>query len=161
MSDLWFQDLRNPRKPSAIIRGGDLQTETLYFGYKASRQLIVYNKNQEQGRPRTATPWLRIEYRYNKGDYRLCDLFEHLRNPFDGFVVRRYAPQAATLRNARQLFEACCLCGIERVIASAPEPERVQLRASINSFPYWETWTRRHSIWNQLRHRIAELLPVV
>lgn len=165
--ELWIHDTRLPRKVSALIRGGDLQAETIYFGYNTKRrsnkrQLIVYDKNAEQGHPRNHIPWLRFEYRYAKGDYLLCHLFEHLRNPYHSFEVRRYAPlpNLMTSLQSRLLFDACILRGERSVIESAPESERDQLREAIHSFPYWSVWTRRNSIWNTLQHRIAELLPL-
>jgi hypothetical protein len=163
LHDLWITDTRLPAKASAIIRGPDLQAETLYFGYKSYRQLIVYDKNAERGRPRNTIPWIRFEYRYGKGDYPLCDLLTGLKpkNPFHSFEVRRFArlPQPNSLLQSRLLFDACRLRGRESVIASVPESEREQLRQAISSFPPWKIWARRNTIWNTLRQRIAELLP--
>lgn len=161
LDDLWIQDLRNPGKTSAVIRGGDLQCETLYFGYGTTRQLIVYDKNTERGRPRSNTAWLRFEYRYAKGDYQLYDLYSHLSNPFSSFIVRRFAPLAlpATNLHSRLLFDTCRLSGASKVLDYAAPEEREALRAMIESFPYWRTWSRRTTLWSQLRSRISELIP--
>lgn len=154
--DLWVRDVRDRPRKSAIVRGRDLQAETLYFGFKTSRQLIVYDKGAEQGRPRDAIPWTRIEYRYAKGDYRLGELYTRLRgSPFDGFVIRRYVQLPAPIEPAisRAIFDALRLRGDRR----GGEIDQDLSRYS-DAFPYWRTWTRRNSIWIQLQGRIDELL---
>ena len=161
MHDLWISDLRQPGKKSCIIRDHALKAETLYFGYKASRQLIIYDKNAELGRPLSAPSRLRFEYRYSKGDYTLGELYTHLTNPLHNFQIRRFAalPPPISPLYSRLLFDACRLRGKASVIASASEGERAQLLLDIDSFPHWYTWLRVTSIWPQLWQRINELLP--
>lgn len=154
--DLWVIDIRDRPRKSAIIRGRDLDTETLYFGYKTTRQLIVYDKAAEQDLPRGGTPWTRIEYRYSKGDYRLGELHARLRdNPFNGFLIRTYAPLRAPICPvmSRAIFDALRIRGSGRDRQPGDDLTRHSER-----FHYWPTWTRRNRIWSQLPERINQLL---
>lgn len=158
--DLWVQDLRNPTRTSAIIRGSDLRAETLYFGYgNATRQLIVYDKGAEQGRPRNTTPCTRIEYRYTKDRYSLHELHAELRNPLNGFRIKRYAPLGAPITPdvSRAIFDALRLRGAGDT--GSDQGSSHDLIQYADRFDDWYTWTRRTTIWAGLGSYIRDLLP--
>lgn len=85
-----------------------------------------------------------------------------MKNPYDNFVIRRYAPLAPLMSDAqsRLLFDACRLRGKAGVLNSLPEGERDAVETAIKRFPYATIWRRNLAIWAQLRDRISELLPI-
>ena len=154
LRDLWVRDRRGGNRKSAIVRGHNQQVETIYLGYgKNVRQLIVYDKGVQRGRPRGSTSWLRFEYRYNKGDYTLGDLYSHLGNPFDGFSVHKYRPLDAphTPEQSRSIFDALRLRG-------RGDQSDCDLSRYVEEFRPWYIWLRVGTIWTQLRRRIDELI---
>lgn len=154
ITDLYFVDHRAGPPARAIIQSAGRSGETLYLGYNATRQLIVYDKNAEQGRTEARTPWTRVEYRYTKGDYRLGELHDHLRNPYSQFTVRRYrALPGSSTELSRAIFDALRLRG-----TAAEVRPGTSLARYAEQLPYWPTWTRNRLIWAQLRTRIDELL---
>lgn len=164
LNEYWIEDKR-VHMNRALIFGEDQELQTIYLGYKASRQFCIYDKRAEiksrSGTTTAATQWVRFEYRCNRADYRLGELCQRMKNPYDGYVVRRYAPlsQIMTDAQARLLFDACRLRGKQGVLNSIPLHERDEIESAIKAFPYAAVWKRRRSIWAQLRDRIAELLP--
>lgn len=148
---------------SAIIRGKTSEVETLIFSYRGTHQLVVYDKRREReesGRGgETSIPWVRFEYRYNKGDYCLDGIWRQLRNPFNRFTVRRFeAPNGTDRFRARLLFDACRLSGIDHLLRNHDEPAGESGEAMLNRFPVASFWTRRTSIWMQLKERVETLL---
>jgi len=113
----------------------------------------VYDKGVQRGRPRGSTSWLRFEYRYNKGDYTLGDLYSHLGNPFDGFSVHKYRPLDAphTPEQSRSIFDALRLRG-------RGDQSDCDLSRYVEEFRPWYIWLRVGTIWTQLRRRIDELI---
>ena len=164
LDDFWISDSR-ARMKCALIRGKCSRIETIYLGYRATRQLYVYDKPQQirdnGGHTRNAIPWVRFEYRCRKADYPLIDLYRRMKNPYDNFVVRRYAPLPDLMPDfqARLLFDACRLRGKQGLLNSISEEEREGVETAIRAFPYSTIFQRRSAIWAQLRDRIDELLP--
>lgn len=164
IENFWVEDSRDKMK-SALIRGKSRRIETIYLGYKSRREFYVYDKKAEkEGRGRDVsinTPWVRFEYRYVKGDYPLGDLYERMGNPYDKFVIKRYAPIPYLMENhhSRWLFDACRLRGSGQVLDAMPENLRGDTEAAMRAFPYANCWLRRRAVWSQLRERIEELLP--
>jgi Replication initiation factor len=161
----WIEDKRADMD-TAFIFGDGQQLETIYLGYKASRQLCIYDKAAEiesrNGTVSASVPWVRFEYRCNRADYPLGELYRRMKNPYHNFVVRRYAPLPHLMPNlqAKLLFDACILRGKQGVLNSIPEEEREATEGAIKAFPYATIWKRRSAIWVQLRDRVEELLPV-
>jgi hypothetical protein len=166
LDNFWIDDLRAGMK-CALIRGKSSRIETIYLGYGASRQLYAYDKAQQMrevgGLTRISVPWVRFEYRCRKADYPLIDLYRRMKNPYNNFLVRRYAPLRHLMPDyqSRALFDACMLRGKMGVLNSVAEEDRGAVETAIKAFPYATIWTRRSAIWVQLRDRIDELLPVV
>lgn len=164
IEDFWVEDYRD-RMKSALIRGKSHRLETIYLGYKSNRQLYVYDKKEERkGRGRDVrTSWVRFEYRYGKGDYHLGDLYNSMGNPYDKFVIKRYAPIPHLMENhlSRWLFDACRLRGRRQVLDAMPENLRADTEAAMRAFPLANCWRRRQNIWSKLRDRVEELLPHV
>lgn len=169
LRDLWVIDGRAGFK-SALIRGKTLNIETIYCGYstnqtKCYRQLCIYDKFKERQRAgrqsSSSTHWVRFEYRYSKGDYKLAELYATLTNPYVHFSIRRYAPipDHMDAAQSRLLFDACRLHGKANVLALTPEADREHIRQAIEAFPRAPFFDRRPAIWLQLRERIHELLP--
>ena len=71
IENFWAEDSRDIMK-IALIRGKLRRIETIYLGYNSGRQLYVYDKKAEIiecGHDASInTPWMRLEYRYVKGD---------------------------------------------------------------------------------------------
>lgn len=166
--DLWVQDRRTRKTESAIIRGRDLQTETIILGYDTTRQLIVYDKMQEQAKKRRqplrrhAASLTRIEYRYEKGKYRLDEQYCRMRRPLHNFWIRRYAPIAGlSPALSRAVFDALRLRGgTANPRALRPQPNE-DLTQYESAFLRWDTWDLLPLIWSQARDRIDELLPPI
>lgn len=151
---------------SAIVRGTTCRVETLMFSYGGDHELVVYDKGQQQrdkgrGGSETSVPWVRFEFRYDKGShYRLGGIWARLRNPFNQFMVRRFEADTPGLDNlsAQLLFDACRLEGIENVLRRCDSVTRERYEVIYNSFPVAQFWTRRTSIWMQLKERVETLL---
>lgn len=166
IENFWVEDSRE-RMKSALIRGKFQRIETIYLGYKSGRQLYVYDKKaetKERGRDVSiSTPWVRFEYRYVKGDYPLGDLYGRMGNPYDKFVIKRYAPIPHLMEDhhSRWLFDACRLRGGAQVLGAMPEHLRSDAETAMRAFPLASCWLRRRAIWFQLRDRIEELLSYI
>lgn len=165
IDEYWIEDKRTS-KESAFIFGDSQQLETIYLGYKTDRQFYIYDKIAEiESRDESVSssvPWVRFEYRCVNADYPLGDMYRRMKNPYDNFVIRRYAPlpdQMSELQS-RLLFDACRLRGKNGLLNHIPEEEWEAVESAIKAFPYATIWKRRKAIWVQLRDRIDELLPV-
>lgn len=164
LNEYWIEDKR-VHMNRALIFGEDQELQTVYLGYKASRQFCIYDKAAEiRSRSRTdisPIPSVRFEYRCNRADYPLGDLYQRMKNPYDSYVVRRYAPMANIMTDyqSRLLFDACRLRGKQDVLNSMLHHERGEIETAIKAFPYAAVWKRRRAIWAQLRTRIDELIP--
>lgn len=165
LSDLWVSDSK-PRK-SAIIRGDDGKTETVYLPFGATRQLCVYDKRQQlidTGARVSSTPYppaiVRFEHRNDKADYSLGELASRANtNPFERYSVRQYRliPELGDSAS-RLLFDALRLQGASQLLAKLDGAEREVYRRAIGEFPIPEFWRRRISIWGQFRACINDLL---
>lgn len=166
IENYWIEDRRVGMK-SALIRGKSQNLETVYLGYKSRREFYAYDKKAEmegRGRPVSSKiSWVRFEYRYLSGDYPLGDLYRRLKNPYDNFVIRRYAPISHLKEDhlSRWLFDACRLRGVKHVLDAIPDGLRDEAGKAIKAFPLAEFWLRRRAVWHQLNARIDELLPPV
>ena len=166
IEDFWVEDNRVGMK-SALIRGKSKNLETIYLGYKSRREFYAYDKKAEiEGRGEAVSskiPWVRFEYRYVSGDYPLGDICRKLKNPYDNFLIRRYAPISHLMEDhiSRWLFDACRLRGQKQVLGAMPDGLREEASAAIKAFPHAAFWRRRRAVWHQLNARIDELLPSV
>ena len=164
IENYWIEDRRVGMK-SALIRGKSQNLETVYLGYKSRREFYAYDKKAEmegRGRPVSSKiSWVRFEYRYLSGDYPLGDLYRRLKNPYDNFLIRRYAPISHLMEDhlSRWLFDACRLRGIKHVLDAIPDGLRDEAGEAIKAFPYSEFWRRRRAVWHQLDALVGELLP--
>lgn len=164
LCDLWIEDTKD--RKSNMIRGEDLNIQTLYFGYQASRSLIVYDKREEReaaGRPSSTTAaWVRFEYRYSKSNYHLDEIARRLRNPFKHFVVRQYReiPDLMSNMHSRLLFDACRLHGSAHVLDKSAAEDRANIQAAIDAFPLRINLREPvNAIWDQLGAVIDDLVP--
>jgi hypothetical protein len=165
LSDLWVSDSQS--KKSAVIRGEDIRTETVYLPFRATRQLCVYDKRQQLldtdehvSTAQNSPAIVRFEYRYDKADYILNEFVNRVRgNPFERFTVRQYRliPELGD-SVSRLLFDALRLQGEEQVLARIGAAEKEVYRRAIDGFPVPEFWRRRTSIWGQLNARINDLI---
>ena len=166
IEDFWVEDNRVGMK-SALIFGKSKNLETIYSGYKSRREFYAYDKKAEiEGRGGAVSskiPWVRFEYRYVSGDYPLGDICRRLKNPYDNFLIRRYASISHLMEDhlSRWLFDACRLRGLKHVLDAMPDGLRDEVSAAIKAFPCAEFWLRRRAVWHQLNARIDELLPPV
>lgn len=164
IENYWIEDRRVGMK-SALIRGKSQNLETVYLGYKSRREFYAYDKKAEmegRGRPVSSKiSWVRFEYRYLSGDYPLGDLYRRLKNPYDNFLIRRYAPISHLMEDhlSRWLFDACRLRGIKHVLDAIPDGLRDEASAAIKAFPCAAFWLRRRAVWHQLDALVGELLP--
>ncbi|MCK7471703.1 MAG: hypothetical protein MZU95_13715 [Desulfomicrobium escambiense] len=165
LCNLWIEDTKG--RKSDMIRGEDLNIQTLYFGYKSNRFLTVYDKREEReaagGRPSsTTTQWIRFEYRYAKGNYTLDEITGPLRNPFKHFVVRKYREVPDLMPNtySRLVFDACRLHGSAHVLDKSAAEDRAAIQAVIDSFPlHIDLREPVNAIWDQLGAVIDDLVP--
>lgn len=169
LHDLWIIDHRSRSFKSIQIRGAHEDIETIYCGYstkaeQCTSQFIAYDKRAERRAANSpselTTQLVRFEYRRTKCAYRLDHLYQSMRNPYDEFSIKRYAPILDHMDNtqSRLLFDACRMQGKQNVLGRLPASDRERIRIAIDAFPTAGFFRRPLTIWHQLRDRVSELI---
>ena len=134
-----------------------MDLQSICIGHKSTRQWVF---TQEACESADAAPCVRVEYRYDKGNYLLKELHQKLDDPLNPITIRRYSeiPDLDDTQ-ARLLFDVLRLRGKKRVLELYSDDEQESIQAAINRFPMIDESKLRLAIWAQLRGEIEALLP--
>ena len=166
-----------PRDKSMLYRGEAGEVETYYFPNKGNKQLVVYDKPQEQIDTGQVLPSpnhrraavTRFEYRIRglRG-YTLENFIERYsryENPFNDYFVKKFATvtmDRMTPESQRLFFDACRFRGRENVLAGMKDESiREACQAYYEALQPPEFFLRRMWLWSGLRHALDGALPTL
>lgn len=121
---------------SQSLFGNDGKLETLYFGKRASNQVVIYDKAREQLGKKAKHELTRVEYRLKPKNMRVHDLWS-ISNPFAKIAAYSLKCNAPPFGTAHWVAfrDSCRFRGIAKALAQQPKSYRHKLKKAVSSTP--------------------------